>query len=366
MKKTALLTILLLSSFTVACDNTEAMPDAGGTPDAGTTPDSGPPPPPANFGDACTDSAECTGHNDASGLCLTPALFAALPARGYCSQACDTDADCDELSHCEVTPLGASVCVVSCNASGGCDAADLGCATTLGGSPDFTFASPACLPADSTATLGDACASFGDCRADDACNLDPYLAPGGMCLQLGCDTGTPTCDGGAGACVALADGSGVCLPLCTADDQCRMTEGYICVDSTGLRPGDTGFTAGVCATATNVGGTCNPTDAGTVAATCQGALAGVGTDLECAVPTGFAAPVCSPDASTATSCSAITCSSGTVCYDADTTDATNTVFCADLCNPAATTPCSATTNPGQTCTDISTDASQFACLPPAV
>ena len=372
MKNTAMLTIVLLSNFSLGCDNTET-PDGGGMPDAGPPdagpPDAGPPdagpPAPANFGDACTAMSECTGHDGAVGLCLSPALFPAFPARGYCTQACATDADCDEDSHCELAPGGARFCVVNCNAAGGCDDAGLGCATTLGGSPDLMLASPACLPADSTATLGEACASFGDCRADDACNRDPYLAPGGMCVQLGCDTGTPTCDGGAGACIALADGSGVCLPLCTATDQCRNAEGYICVDSTGRRPGDTGFTAGVCATGANIGGTCNPTDASTIAATCQGALAAVGTDLECAVPTGFAAPVCSPEASTATSCAAITCSSGTVCHDADGADATNTVFCADLCDPTAGTPCSTTTNPGQTCTDISGDATQFACLPPA-
>lgn len=372
MQKTTLLTLTLISfTFAVGCDGDGDDTDAGtdgGPPmgmDAGGGEDAGPPPPPANFGVACTDPSECTGHDGASPICLTPTLFDALPDRGYCSQACEMDDDCGDGSHCEATPMmGLNVCVLDCNASGGCDMTDLGCATLLGGSPDLELASPSCLPADGTAMLGSPCETFGDCRADDACNDDPYTAPGGLCIQLGCDTTMPTCDGGAGACVEVG-GEGICLPLCTADDQCRMAEGYICVDSTGQRPGDPGFTAGVCATGVNVGGTCDPTDAMTIAATCQGALAALGTDLECAVPTGFLAPVCSPMASTATSCADITCSTGTVCYDADDMDATNTVFCADLCDPTAGEPCSTVTNPGQTCTDISTDASVFACLPPA-
>lgn len=366
MQRNSLLiaTIVLSLTLSVGCDDDGGDVDSGPSPtDAGGT-DGGAPPDPANFGEPCTTPTQCTAHEEGSPICLTPALFDALPDRGYCSQMCAADADCGDGAHCEDTPMdGFSVCVVDCNASGECDAADLECANLLGGS--LPLAMPSCLPADNTAMLGSPCETFGNCRADDACNDDPYLAPGGMCVQLGCDTSMPTCDEGAGACVE-SGGEGVCLPLCTADDQCRMAEGYICVDSMGQRPGDPGFTAGVCATGVNVGGTCDPTDAGTVAATCQGALAALGTDLECAVPTGFLAPVCSPMASTATSCSDITCSTGTVCYDADDTDDTNTVFCADLCDPTATAPCNPVTNVMQTCTDISDDASEFACLPPAM
>lgn len=366
-KRPFLAIVLSFAVFAVACDDdggTDAGPaDSGpGTEDdAGT--DAGPMPDPANFGDACTTPTQCTGHEGGTGICLTPTLFDALPDRGYCSQMCAMDEDCGDGSHCEATPMdGFNVCVLDCNASNECDATDLVCTTRLAGS--LVLASPSCLPGDNNSSLGAACETFANCRADDACNQDPYTAPGGLCIQLGCDTSMPTCDGGAGACVEVG-GEGICLPLCTMNDQCRMAEGYICIDSMGQRPGDMGFMGGVCATAVNIGGTCDPTDAMTVAATCQGALAALGTDLECAVPTGFLAPVCSPVASTATNCADITCSTGTVCYDADDMDETNTVFCADLCDPTAPAPCNPVTNVMQTCTDISDDMTEFACLPPA-
>jgi hypothetical protein len=61
--------------------------------------------------------------------------------------------------------------------------------------------------------------------------------PGGYCSRLNCDVNNPDTDCGTGA-VCLntkpfdenCQGIGICVLLCNTDDDCRKSEGYICLE----------------------------------------------------------------------------------------------------------------------------------------
>lgn len=67
--------------------------------------------------------------------------------------------------------------------------------------------------------------------------------PGGYCSRLNCDTTSPDTSCGTGAvCLSTkpfdetCEGLGICMLLCNTDDDCRKTEGYICLERKEIDP----------------------------------------------------------------------------------------------------------------------------------
>ncbi len=67
--------------------------------------------------------------------------------------------------------------------------------------------------------------------------------PGGYCSRLNCDTTAPETSCGSGAvCLSTkpfdetCQGLGICVLLCNTDDDCRKSEGYICLERKEIDP----------------------------------------------------------------------------------------------------------------------------------
>ncbi len=268
-------------------------------------------------GGPCTMDAECASAPGAGdGLCLNAGLAGiGWPAGGYCvnkidlvsadcSNGCQTDGDCGAGNVC-VSVEGCNACVAGCCEGDVCPSGQV-CTDTLIGGP---LGKSACLPGSSTASDGESCAGFSDCAVGSICFNDALETPGGQCATVGCTVGDDaTCaDGGDGHCVTLptiTTGTG-CVDACTADADCRMAQGYRCVDGgAGVgkhcrhpQAGDACAVAADCGEAgvwecrtgaTYPGGYCTPVAACNPA---NGAGCSPGSSI-CFDPPGAAAPYC--------------------------------------------------------------------------
>ncbi len=91
-----------------------------------------------------------------------------------------------------------------------------------------------CTPG--AAAVGDPCTANTDCAAntgDPAC-LDDALwgLPGGYCSEW-CSLSALDCPAGA-VCVDFTVEHGLCVQLCTSDTECRQSEGFACLDPSGM------------------------------------------------------------------------------------------------------------------------------------
>lgn len=171
-----------------------------------------------NFiGDDCTDFPQCGSTQDAA--CITAATWPG----GYCTQICNTST-CPSGSHCTDFDGTNELCMLDCTFDSDCEAGyecrdwdsdgQLECSAPGG-------------TATGDGTLGDGCASDNDCEASLVCvtsGTDPNgvttTYPGGICTQ-GCIPIFGGCPQGS-ACSL----DSYCMPVCTADLQCRS--GYFC------------------------------------------------------------------------------------------------------------------------------------------
>jgi hypothetical protein len=109
---------------------------------------------------------------------------------------------------------------------------------------DLDNAGGRCAPDPATAKVGTPCTSTVDCGSYEraACNTeagDNY--PGGYCALEPCDD-VQVCPPG-GTCVALGGETPSCFQSCTADSDCRESDGYVCqlfvtMPPTGFGPSD--------------------------------------------------------------------------------------------------------------------------------
>ena len=178
-------------------------------------------------GASCSSDGACSG----GGFCLNgPDEW---PDSGYCTHVCDSDDDCGANGRCS-QPIGTGgtrVCFSTCCGGGTCGRGGIACTDTLGSSPTGF---DACLPGDASAADGDSCSTFGDCAPSSVCNDNPFEAPGGYCVTVGCTPGNDaTCaSAGDGVCVDddLFDSNpAFCVDRCTSTGQCRTGDDYECV-----------------------------------------------------------------------------------------------------------------------------------------
>jgi hypothetical protein len=182
---------------------------------------------PLGIGMPCPNGTECAmGQN-----CLGSRLDPSLPAGGYCTKPCKNDLDCGANAFCgPPLPNAGQICWELCDANGGCGGApDRVCSRHVSGLIDLVRS--ACIPGNPNAKDGAACKSWGDCNRDQLCQANPFEAPNGECLTVGCTQGmSATCSpamGNAAQCLALG-GNTVCIPTCAMASDCRMAEGYVC------------------------------------------------------------------------------------------------------------------------------------------
>ncbi len=183
--------------------------------------------PPRSFGvgKTCVDDNGCTPGF----TCLDEGEK--WPAAGYCTQPCQLDEDCGGDAFCSA-PFGddqVRLCFARCAAGSTCASAASTCSQKLSGIIDL--GKEACVPGRTAARDGDACTNFGDCRGPQVCLRNPFSAPDGMCVTVGCKPGNnATCaPGGDGICLPFGD-SGLCLDGCKAHADCRVANGYACFD----------------------------------------------------------------------------------------------------------------------------------------
>lgn len=156
-------------------------------------------------GEACTSADECAGE-----FCILNTGW----VDGYCTGACDVDADCGPDGHCN-----GRACVATCTSNNDCrpgyECSDF-----------FNDGTTVCAPATTYVMPG------GACTSDDMCATTYFgatcLAPDdgfadGYCV-VGCEVDAD-CPG-ASFC-ASTDTGGVCVPTCNATS-CR--DGYACFD----------------------------------------------------------------------------------------------------------------------------------------
>ncbi len=153
------------------------------------------------------------------------------PAAGYCTKVCERDEDCGGDGLC-AAPIGddmVRLCFARCAAGRTCASAASTCSQKVSGIIDLGV--EACVPGRTGARDGDACMNFGDCRGPQACLRNPFSAPDGMCVTIGCKPGdSATCaPGGDGVCLPYGN-SGLCLDSCKAPADCRIAKGYTCLD----------------------------------------------------------------------------------------------------------------------------------------
>jgi hypothetical protein len=267
------------------------------------------------IGGPCVNDTECDSAPAAGdGLCLRGAIGARVwPAVGYCTNkvgVCVEDVDCGAGNVC-ATLQGASLCLRACAVADCVCPGDQLCANTLGSD---ALDKDACLPGDAAAVDGDPCASFGDCSEGSACLVDGDLEyPGGQCMQVGCTLGNDaTCTHGTDSkCVdpGLLPSVTGCVDGCAIDADCRIAEGYRCVDAGGP-----------------TGRFCRHPQVGDACA----AVADCGPDVtwSCLIGASFLGGMCTLDGACPTAGSSTGCTSGSsVCTD----PAAGSNHCVDAC-----------------------------------
>ena len=173
----------------------------------------------------------CPGGNEcmAGLICLGPKLDPTLPPEGYCTKACMNDPDCGAGAFCG-PPLDkvGNLCWLRCGPNDTCAQPKQVCSRRVGGFTDLV--NKACVPGNAAARDGASCKSFGDCNRDQACIDNPFDFPGGYCVTFGCTVGdNNTCaPGGTPACLK-ADNINLCFAGCAGDGDCRINEGYKCL-----------------------------------------------------------------------------------------------------------------------------------------
>jgi hypothetical protein len=324
--------VCLATLLAAACGDTNTADrdagdsDAAATIDAG-VPDAAPPdaePPDAaplacsplaapEVGAPCAIDMDCGTGN----LCLNG--DDAWPAIGYCTRLCAGDGDCLPNGECSNPiggPGGTRVCVASCCDGADCAEAGHVCQDSLFGL--FPLGADACLPSDTAAGDGDACAINAECAPSSLCINDPWDTPGGYCLRVGCTIGNDaTCaPAGDGTCIDF-DASDMfppaCVDTCAVDTDCRQSEGYSCL--TGMLP------TGVC-----IYLHADPGDACTTATDCG--LAPWECLMGADFPGGYCgADGCDPD-------DPASCPGGSFCYDPSPGTLDGTEWCAQSCTAA--------------------------------
>lgn len=167
-------------------------------------------------GTACEDEAVCNG-----GTCLDGNSF----PDGYCSGACNADADCGQEGVCVPYIYGSGgLCYEGCSADTDCkrDAMNYGCVNISATIKGCAYK----LDPVPDGIIGKECAADTDC-ANGECEdeFDNIAAPGGYCTAEDCDEDAQC---GAGA-VCLSNGRGSdCFKGCATDTDCRT--GYACAD----------------------------------------------------------------------------------------------------------------------------------------
>jgi hypothetical protein len=109
----------------------------------------------------------------------------------------------------------------ACTGDADCGGGDLVC--------DLENAGSRCAPDPTTTNIGAPCTTTVDCGTyeRDACNNeigDGY--PGGYCTLEPCDD-VQVCSPGS-TCVSMPFETPACMATCTADTDCRTSEGYVC------------------------------------------------------------------------------------------------------------------------------------------
>jgi hypothetical protein len=176
----------------------------------------------AEIGGPCTSDSQCDSAPAAGdGICLAGAFGPSQwPAPGYCSRACSDGANCGAGATCTAIAF----CLPACCAGAAC-APGFVCIDQLLGYP---LGTTACVPGDPDAVDGSPCADIGDC--DGAQCLLGVEHPGGECSRLGCTVGMDaTCSQGS-HCATLPPMGPACLYVCTSNANCRLSDGYRCVD----------------------------------------------------------------------------------------------------------------------------------------
>jgi hypothetical protein len=179
-------------------------------------------------GGLCADGSLCLPGASQSSICLPggeqaegePCEQSAACARGLrclaasdemlCVRACDMDAQCRDGMVCEAL---------------------MGDATGSVCRPD----------------VGAACISDSTCPPSTSCSTsfdDPFffanLWPQGACAQAHCEPGS--CAAGS-TCRSLGDVGTVCAPQCQSDSDCRITQGWRCLDASACEDGRPGCAA---------------------------------------------------------------------------------------------------------------------------
>ena len=200
------------------------------------------------LGDSCGRDNDCGGTSlGANGICWAEAfnngaLKSGFPG-GYCTLRCTADATiCGAGSVCfdtgirqgpEGTP-NTKICIDPCGMDNDCRTAEgYACVDKNGdGTADSCLISP-------TAPIGAACIR-GQCANDGVCLTDDgnrYL--NGYCTA-DCSMNAAACGMGSTCRTIPTVGTGaLCFDDCTADADCRVAEGYTCVDTDATAGGDT-------------------------------------------------------------------------------------------------------------------------------
>lgn len=200
--------------------------------------------------DACT-SARLVGAADAcTAECVTAVIDTCGSIDGCCPTGCtsDDDVDCTEAVCGNGTIEGGETCdgdcPTTCDRGNACETATLmGSAAMCNvscGYEDITACTPGdgccasgCTPmndSDCRGQVGDACMDNDDC--DFLCaTADGFGNPGGSCT-VACGGNPNACPTGSHCGVEVL-GIAFCNKDCTDDSDCRMAEGYRCVDQDG-------------------------------------------------------------------------------------------------------------------------------------
>ncbi|MFO0683712.1 MAG: hypothetical protein U0234_16760 [Sandaracinus sp.] len=279
------------------------------------------------LGGPCTTDAICDSAVGAGdGFCLRGMVGSTTwPTEGFCTNridACTLDGDCGAGNHCATVedPLGPfRVCLPGCAASDCACPAGQVCRGTLARAP-LRDGVTACGPGTSSARDGAACASLGECAADSDCFADAFELPNGQCRRMGCTLGDDaTCaPAGDGHCVSastldpLATSGTVCVDACASDADCRIADGYRCVDG-----------------GAGVGRYCRHPQAGDACAV--DADCGSPSTWDCALGPTFPGGACTPTTGCPTPGAATGCSRGSsVCAEGPAAGASDNL-CVDRC-----------------------------------
>ena len=253
-------------------------------------------------------------------ICLSSKLDKSLPAGGYCTKPCANDPDCGGDAFCGPPLPGiGSLCFPNCGPNGTCTAQNRVCGRRLNGTVDLV--KTACLPGNPTAKDGSACSSFGDCNRNQVCQNNPFEAPGGACITIGCSPGdNTTCSpaaGNTGLCLVAGANLDICLPTCAMDSDCRTLDKFSCVDVSGQGKGPN-----ICAFVHNRPGAACKADTQCSAA---------GTAWRCLMGTAFPNGYCGAALGACNPKDGLSCPEHAGCFD-PTPNKPGDEFCAALCN----------------------------------